>query len=327
MSEIYLHNKRVHSVFQLLGEHENDISYSVAWALAQCPSFLYSFLEKVLDLKIDSADIGIRLQHHESGGGITDIEIELANEFYLIVEAKIGWNLPNQKQLEKYAKRPSFIKSNATIKRLVVLSECSNEYATHNLQIQNIGSIKIIPVSWRDMATFATDAQVKGSYAEKRLLRELISYLGGIITMQNIDSNWIYVVSLGSGTPKGWNISWIDIVNKRLRYFHPIGGSGWPKDPPNYLAFRYFGKLQSIHHIEDYEVVTNIHKRISEIPDEEWRPHFLYKLGPAFCPCNEVKTGNIYPNGRVWCMLDTLFTSDTISKARDISKKRQEKTE
>jgi hypothetical protein len=104
-----------------------------------------------------------------------------------------------------------------------------------------------------------------------------------------------------------------------------VSGGGWPKDPPNYIAFRYDSKLQSIHRIDDYEVVTNMHKQITEIPNEEWEPHFLYKLGPAFRPANEVKTGKIYPNGRVWCMLDTLFTCDTISKARDISQKRKKK--
>lgn len=327
MAEIYLHNQKVVSVFQLLGEHENDISHSVAWALANCSSFLSEFLKNFLDKKVNFADIEIRLQHHEGNSGITDIEIELVNKFYLIIEAKRGWNLPNRNQLKKYAKRPSFVKSKASLKRLVVLSECSQEYANMNLQIQKIGNVKITPLSWKDMAIFANDAQVKGSYTEKRLLRELLTYLEGLMTMQNIDSNWVYVVSLGSGTPNGWNISWIDIVKKRLRYFHPVGGSGWPKVPPNYIAFRYFGKLQSIHHIEDYEVVTNMHKKISEIPDEEWSPHFLYKLGPAFGPGNEVRTGNIYPNGRVWCMLDTLFTNDTIFKARNVSDKRQEKIE
>lgn len=142
--------------------------------------------------------------------------------------------------------------------------------------------------------------------------------------MQNIDSNWVYVVSLGSGTPEGWAISWIDIVNKRSKYFHPVAGGGWPKEPPNYIAFRYYGKLQSIHYIEGYEVVTDMHSKIAEIPKEEWSPHFLYTLGPAFGPHKEVKTGAIYPNGRVWCMLDTLFTCSTISAARDVSKKRSE---
>lgn len=40
-------------------------------------------------------------------------------------------------------------------------------------------------------------------------------------------------------------------------------------------------------------------------------PHFVYKLSTGFTPNKIVKTGNIYRNGRVWCMLDTLFTGDT----------------
>jgi len=52
--------------------------------------------------------------------------------------------------------------------------------------------------------------------------------------MQESDSNWVYVVSLGKGVPKGWKISWIDIVESERRYFHPAQGGGWPKTPPNY---------------------------------------------------------------------------------------------
>jgi hypothetical protein len=69
-----------------------------------------------------------------------------------------------------------------------------------------------------------------------------------------------------------------------------------------------------------------MHGRIPEIPDEEWEPHFLYTLGPGFGPDNEVRTGKIYPSGRVWCMLDTLFTSETISEARDASRARLART-
>jgi hypothetical protein len=141
--------------------------------------------------------------------------------------------------------------------------------------------------------------------------------------MQNIDSNWVYVVSLGSDTPEGWKLSWIDVVEKRRRYFHPVG-DGWPKEPPNYIAFRYHGKLQSIHHIDGYTVFDDPHKEFPEIPTGDWGPHFLYQLSPPFAPAHEVRTGNIYPNGRVRCMLDTLFLAKTISEARDMSKKRCE---
>lgn len=57
-----------------------------------------------------------------------------------------------------------------------------------------------------------------------------------------------------------------------------------------------------------------MHKFFSEMPDEEWNmDHFVYTLGPAIKPGHIVKTGNLYANGRVWAMIDTLLTSDTIA--------------
>jgi hypothetical protein len=322
MTELYLHRRKVDSVFQLLGEHENDISYSVAWALARCPSFLREFLRHVVDWEGTPDSTEIRLQQPEATGGITDIEIEARDSFYLIGEAKRGWNVPSREQLKKYAMRPSFVVSTAPLKRLVVLSECSRQYADLCLE-SHVEGVPVVPVSWKDMAVLAEKALAEASHAEKRLIRELLGYLRGIMRMQNVHSNWVYVLSLASGTPPGWGISWIDIVRQKGLYFHPVGpGRGWPKEPPNYVAFRYYGKLQSIHHIDNYEVVRNLHERIPEIPDEQWGPHFLYTLGSDFGPDKQIRTGKIYPNGRVWCMLDTLFTSETISEARDASRAR-----
>lgn len=66
-----------------------------------------------------------------------------------------------------------------------------------------------------------------------------------------------------------------------------------------------------------------MHDEISEMPDEVWDgDYYVYKLGPAIIPPHSVKTGKIYRNGRVWAMLDTLLTSDTISGARDLSQER-----
>ena len=67
-----------------------------------------------------------------------------------------------------------------------------------------------------------------------------------------------------------------------------------------------------------------MHEEFEEMPDVECdMDHFVYKLGPAIKPAHIVKTGKLYPTGRVWAMLDTLLTSDTISEARDISYARE----
>jgi hypothetical protein len=325
MTELLLHKRKIESVFHLLGQRENDITCSFAWALAQSPRFLSVFVRSALGIAADSGSVLIRLQQQEKEAGITDIEIESPGKFFVIAEAKRGWNLPSRTQLHTYAHRHSFTASKGILKRVVVLSECSREYALLHLESRNVAGIEVSPVSWRDIAQLAVRAQRGSSHAEKRILKELLIYLRGVMTMQNTDSNWVYVVSLGSGTRHHWKISWIDIVEKRRHYFHPVG-SGWPKEPPNYIAFRYDGKLQSVHHIEGYEIFDNPHKKFLEIPSQEWGPHFLYKLGPRFAPTREVRTGKIYKNGRVWCMLDTLFTSKTLSEARDLSRKRSDKS-
>ena len=119
-------------------------------------------------------------------------------------------------------------------------------------------------------------------------------------------------------------LSWVDIVAKRRIYFHPIAGT-WPKEPPTYIGFRYHGRLQSIHYITDYSVITDLHKADRGIPSRrEPNPVFLYKLGPAIRPAGEVRTGSLYRNARVWCALDLLLTSETIAEARALTKHRFE---
>ncbi|WP_207642635.1 hypothetical protein [Ruminiclostridium josui] len=292
------------------------------------PELLKEFINQTIQVtKYDSENVEIRLQEYNSDdGGFTDIEIICEPYFYIIIEAKRGWVLPGKEQLEKYASRQNFFDSSAKVKKLIAMSECSKSYAEHNLQVKNIKGIDIIPVSWKDVYKYSEAAYRRSNHAEKHLLIELQTYLGGLMTMQNKDSNLVFVVSLGSSKIEGSDLTWIDVVEKKERYFHPMGQNGWPKTPPNYIAFRYHGKLQSIHHIEGYKVLTDLSSRIPEIPYASWMetPHFLYKLGKGFAPSKEVKTGNIYRNGRVWCMLDTLFTCDTISDARDETKRRQQ---
>lgn len=326
MSSFKLHGREISSVFQLMGYKENDISHSTAWVLSKCSAMLKILIKDVCGVvTFKQEDIEICVQEYDRESGITDIEIKDNKEFHIIIEAKRGWMLPSKDQLLKYSHRDSFKKSIAKKKHIVTLSECSRDYAYHHLEIKDANGIPIKHVSWKDIHDFAEAAYSAVSNSEKKLLKELQIYLRGLVTMQNQTSNEVYVVSLGSGTPEDCSLSWIDIVKQKNKYFHPMGGSGWPKEPPNYIAFRYHGKLQSIHHIEGYVVMTNPHSEIPEMPDKEWDvPHFIYNLGPAIISSKEVKTGNIYPNGRVWCHLDALLTCDTISSARDLTKKRME---
>jgi hypothetical protein len=326
MIDLFLNGKQIETVFDLLGDKENDITFSVGWALSRCDEFLSELLKQMLPPGHGpGASHSVRLQEYAVSGGYTDIEI-ITERAHVIVEAKRGWNLPHPDQLQKYARRLS---GGASGQAIAVMAECTPEYASLHLP-NSILDIPVRYLSWKQVAGIARGSRSRGSQSDRRLLRELSTYLGRLVQIQNQDSNLVFVVALSNDVP-GWaTISWREIVTKRGMYFHPMGKSGWPKEPPNYIGFRYYGKLQSIHHLEDYRVITNVTEMSTYIPEIDgsaWRAsepgaYMLYTLGPAIIPPGTVKMGAIYPSGRVWAMLDLLLTCDTISDARDLTKKR-----
>jgi hypothetical protein len=262
---IRLHNQKLESIFELLGTKENDITYSIGWALSQCPSFLTSVLARFLT-DVTSADATeIKLQTSEGDNGVTDIEIlgvEGLRNLHVIIEAKRGLGLPGKPQLQKYAQRLK--EKNCKHRALVAMAECHPEYAKCHLP-REVEGFPIHYLCWKDVARIA--AQAQGSHAEKRLLTELQTYLRRLINMQNQESNMVFVVSLGYDTPSWSQISWRQIVNEKNRYFHPADAH-WPKEPPNYIAFRYDGKLQSVHHVDAWKIVEDMHAEIG--CDSKW---------------------------------------------------------
>jgi hypothetical protein len=104
----------------------------------------------------------------------------------------------------------------------------------------------------------------------------------------------------------------------------PVVVGNWPKTPPNYIAFRYWGRLQSIHHVDEYTIFENPHQADPAWPDLGWDPHFLLTLGPAIRPPTEVRTGKgIVLSARVWVDIDLLLTSATITEAAQRTRERR----
>lgn len=323
MSELVAYGTEVSSVFQLIGNLENDITKSIAWALARCPEFLKAVINEVMSLEINTQNVRIKYQEFEKNKGITDLEITDDTSFYIIIEAKRGWILPGAEQLALYSQRRNIIESPVSHKAIISMSECSEDYANAYLPFKVINDIPVNHLSWKKIYELANSAKVGSSISQKNLLKELMRYLGGIMTMQAKESNWVYVVSLSTAKPEKCDLTWIELVEKKMKYFHPFGINGWPKEPLNYIGFRYGGRLQSIYHIESYSIVKNLHDEIEEMPNvEDEYEHFVYSLGKPIIPSKVVKTGNIYASGRKWAMLDTLLTADTIHEASEISKQR-----
>ncbi len=307
-----LHGSEVPTVFDLLGRNENHMTRAMGWALSQSPEFLELFVGEVVPKRYQKGEITVALQVWKRLKGWTDVELTSTNKFHLIVEAKKGWQPPQPGQLKKYATR--LRNSKAAFKCLIILTDWSY------VAMAALPSIQGIPVkwmSWSQVRNIAAHATSDGGLKRRLWLEELIQYLRGVTTMQDLKSNSVFVVSLGSQPQKGWSISFIDIVRKKHLYFHPTEKGGWPKIPPNYLAWRYGGRLQGIAHIKGYKIVPDMNMVIPEIPRGRVKNHVLYYLGPVIQPSREVKVGKLYRNQHVKCMLDTLLTAKTIAAARN----------
>ena len=75
MAELIAHGQSIETVFDLIGDLENDITKSIAWGFTKCPVFLEKCIEYLLGIKIKADDVIIQYQVAEADKGITDLEI------------------------------------------------------------------------------------------------------------------------------------------------------------------------------------------------------------------------------------------------------------
>ena len=319
-SVLQIHNNKIKSLFELLGYDENSLSYSLGYTLYNCPTLLKSIVNKIYDKNVKFNLAEIKLQNFgEKDRGYTDFEVELDDKYFFVIEAKRGLNLPDPAQLKKYRNR--FYRHRKRYRFIVVLTECSDDFVSNKLP-KSIYNVKIKPLSWLEVIKSINASYPFVGNKEKFILDELRKYLEMVVTMKNVESNKVYVVSLAQRMNILTGITPRELAHERRRYFYPSSG-GWPVPPPNYIAFRFGGKLQFIQHVERYELVDDVHKEIPEVKKGKCKDYYLLFLGEPFEPRKELRNGKIWSNGRLWCMLDTLFTARSIKEASEITKKRE----
>lgn len=325
MADLFLHGNQISTVFDLLGKKENDLTYSFGWALANSEHLVTDLLKLWHPGVKRAGELqDIRLQERHPDCGVTDIEL-WTDHTATIIEAKRGWSLPSWDQLERYV---TCLKYRRKDRAVVVLTGCTDDYAVRQLP-SKISTIPVLHTCWAGVRNAVAVASTNGTHRERHLLRELDEYLGQVISVQNQDSNWVYVVSLGTGTMDCIDLGWIEVVEKYSLYFHPYG-NGWHKEPPNYLGFRHHGQLRRICHVDGYEITNDLFGRLTKLtrrPSKKRRSsdeYALYRLGPAILPAREVRTGSVFRAARHWAALDLLLTCDTVAEARDKTKERQQ---
>jgi hypothetical protein len=300
---------------------------ALSWALSRSPRLLRGFLDRVVPEGAAMGDAVLELQRHDAAdGGFTDIELR-SSDAHVIVEAKRGWGLPSVGQLRRYEAR--FATVPATHQAFVVLTQNGVEAIVRKRLTAWVPPppIRVVVVGWSELVTQARNASRQGSPVERHVVGELATYLRGVADMRDTNSNSVHVVSLTRRIWAGWpsDLSPVDEVERHRIYHYPTTGGNYPKIVPNYMAFRYDGKLQAIHHVDSYEIVDSPSGLFPGAPDLQWeQPAYFLRLGPPFRPNHEVRTGpGIFRAAPLTADLDLLLTCATISEARDATKARR----
>lgn len=304
MNNLKIHSKPIETVFDLLGHEENDITFSISFALSRCPTFLKALLKNLLPANVSySMDLVEVCCQNPVNEGFTDIEISQNELFRIVFEAKVGCNLPGFAQIDKYAK--SINKNTWKFKEIVTLSDSLSAESKAALG-DRVGDIPIHHMSFQDVIHLAESSKKEGGNKEKAILTELVKYLKEGTNMIDSHSNTVYVVALG----KEDSIKEHDIQ----RQYHCPVGRNFTKTAPNYLGFRHHGKLQYINHVDRYENYM-----------EGDVLFFRFFLGPDIVPAKTVKLGQKDGRGfKAYCDIDLLLTCDTLKEAHDKTKARHE---
>ncbi len=318
------------NVFELMGKDENSATYALGWALERSPRFAALLVEAIAWRPIDVSDLRIALQKSGDDRGFTDIDLRCDKALHAIVEAKQGFDLPGIKQLSRY--RPRLREAGFESVALVSVSAAPEPIARLKLP-KEVGSAPVKHLSWGAVRGIAKKARSEAAGLEEKLwLRELIDHLEDYAAMNRTRDNMVYVVSLGSDAMRDdCDRTWIDVVEQDRSYFHPVGNH-WPMQPPNYVAFRYRGLLQSVHRIEGFDIVNDV-STVNPTWCSTDVDHFVYKLGPAMKPPKPLRAGgpndSIKRSARVWCAIDTLLSAqfEQLGQARDETNRRAREAE
>jgi hypothetical protein len=218
----------VETVFDLLGSAENDLTYAVGWALARGDGFAEALMAELFPNGFGDV-LGVSLQRFGPDRGYIDIEIA-ATRAHVIIEAKKEWAVPDEVQLRRYSERPA----GDVAAVMLSLSASNRDWALKLLK--TIAGVPVDHRSWSELAAIADTCSRRGGRASRRLLRDLVQYLKGASRVQNVSSNWTWCVVLARKKIDGLDGDLMDLPVKHRVYFHPYA-KGWPRVPPNYIAF------------------------------------------------------------------------------------------
>ncbi|PZS01814.1 MAG: hypothetical protein DLM56_13945 [Pseudonocardiales bacterium] len=259
----------------------------------------------------DADDTSVRMEVRDDGGR-TDLELDTGDAL-IIVEAKRGWLLPRQPQLAAYAPRIADRGSGV----LVTLSSASDDWAAASVP-SDVNGVPVRHLSWA-VARRLLAARARQSRGQERFwLNEFSAYLKGALRMRDVADSRTYSVAISQARPeRGAKRTFREWVVDEGIYFHPFK-KGWPRQPPNFLAFRWDKQVQRIQRVVSAEVVPSLATALPDIPSSPTSdvPHAIYRLGPPL-PGTPIPSGKPYRASHRWVLLDQLLTAGSLAAAME----------
>ena len=309
MSALARHGREVTSVFDLLGAGENALTAALGFTLARSPLLLTRLASRLLPGAPAGCRFDLRMEVRDELGR-TDLEIE-GDGRLAVVEAKRGWLLPTTRQLAAYA--PRVIAAGGGV--LATLSNASPQWAAHVLPEQ-VAGVPVRHLPWTLVREDLTAARTQARGEQRHWLDEMHEYLRRAVRVRTPQDSWTYCVVVSGDKPGGGgDRTFRDYVDEGW-YFHPFGSGGWPKEPPNFLAFRWSNRVQQVHRVQDWKVLPSLCDRwpdVPRVPDTD-RPVVVYRLGPRI-PVDPIPSGANYRASRMWVLLDQLLVGPTLADA------------
>lgn len=85
MAEFRAQGREVETAFDLIGDSENDITKSIAWAFVKSPVFLESVIEWLLHINVDAKDVIIRYQVFDRIKVLPILKLQIIRNFILLL--------------------------------------------------------------------------------------------------------------------------------------------------------------------------------------------------------------------------------------------------
>lgn len=327
MSEIpalFAYGREVKTPFGLLGTDEKALTFALAYTMHRCPRLLQRFLSAIGVKRFHLGSLRkakISLETHQDLA-ITDIEIVIPDRLHVIIEAKVGLNLPTLEQLGKYTRRLK--KSGASSRKLVMLLNTDYLPLLDHYKRQDEGCRRFLAgFSWHDLLGMKPGLfdEFPANSPERSWTRAFFDFMQGEFSMKAFtDEVWIVPAQKTPLWEGGWSFYDTHIES---RIYYRAKKDRYTNHIPLYIALRGGGMVAFIQRVLKIEHGINPVQYCPQLQNVNapWplEPHTIWHLAEPLSLPKPIPTGDRFMRGRhVFCDMDILLSSTSV---RDIEER------